>query len=306
MPWLHSPTATVQKPGRGREGIHGLTRETDLKGPVHWPRAEGRDCMGQDWGIGFFNEPGGYAIAKVFPNGTQADPGAGQFPKGTVAFKILFTAVDPSALSDLEGAWKIDALVNGGGKCLSARAPENRVLTPVYHVQMDAMMKYGDEPQEWIFGSWIYKKDDTTHWQGMHPVGVQFGIKADETIITSDTVLPNGFAEQGEKPRLNGPADNPMSSCYSCHARAQWPELKAARMPFAPVDNNDRRFVCLLHEWGGEVACGLGANCAAQNDCIPAGKPPTATSGVNLDMSLQFALALRNKQIASGSSDNDP
>jgi hypothetical protein len=30
--------------------------------------------MGQDWGIGYFNEPGGYTIGRVFPKGPDVHP----------------------------------------------------------------------------------------------------------------------------------------------------------------------------------------------------------------------------------------
>jgi hypothetical protein len=299
MPWLHSQSATRSKPGRGRDAIWGLTREVDLRGPITWPRAAGVNCIAQSWGIGMFNEPGGYTIGKVFPKGSSSfDPKAGKFPQGSVAFKLLFTAASPTQLPESDGAWTIDAYVNGQGKCLSEGASEARVLTKMRHIQMDVMMKFGARDEDWIFASWVYDKNDKLHWRGMHPVGVQFGVKASETVVTSDHFLPNGFALPGEMPRLNGPADNPMSSCYSCHARAQWPELSRARLPFAPVDNNDVATACLLHEWKGEQACGLNAGCAERKDCIPAATFPIAPSGVALGMSLQFALALRNRSQA--------
>jgi hypothetical protein len=296
MPWLHTPDASLDRPGRGRESLYGMTREVDLRGPVEWPRTGGQNCIAQNWGIGFFNEPGGYTIGRVFPEGSEVHPELGKFPKGTVSFKILFTAATPEQLPEVEGAYTVEALVNGGGKCLSRNANERRVPTKLRHIQMDAMVKYGDAEEDWIFAAWAYKKGDTSHWHGMHPIGVQFGVKANETIVTSDAFVPNGFSRQGETPRLNGPADNRMSSCYSCHARAQWPELSQGRLPFAPRNETDERFACLLHDWRGEEACGLNPGCAARGDCIPAGRNPVAPTGVGLDMSLQFALALRNRE----------
>ena len=295
MPWLHTPNFSVANPGRGRDAIWGLTRELDLLGPIPagtWPVNTGKTPMGSDWGIGFFNEPGGYAIGQVFPAGDQVKPALARFPKGTVSFKVLFTTATPEQLSDIDGAWVVDANVSNlqGG-----RSTESRAIAKVRHVQMDVMMRYGDGPDEWIFGAFVYNKNRRAQfWNGMEPIGVQFGPRLAQTVKVSD-VTPNGL--QG---RLNGPADNPMSSCLSCHARAQWPETgmsgQNARLPFAPANASDTKNICLLHDWGGEGTAG----CPPCRDgaCIKPGTAPLIPGHESLDYSLQFSLALRNRQNA--------
>lgn len=293
MPWLHTPGGDPSAPGRGRDGIWGLTRELDMltTSEADWPLITGSRCMGTDWGIGFFNEPGGYAIGQVFPQGPDAHPEKGTFPKGTVSFKILFTSVTPTALPAIDGAWTIEALVNGKGACGKA-SNGARELTPLRHVQMDVMMKWGDGPSDWIFGNYVFNKARTRdYWQGMEPLGVQFGVKQDQTIITSPTFKANGF--QG---RLNGPADNPRSSCLSCHARAQWPEPSFASVPFAPRNDADTVNICVLHEWGGEGP-GKCRPCGPAG-CLAEGREPVLPGAISLDYSLQFGLALRNRENA--------
>jgi hypothetical protein len=137
MPWLHSARYSQNRPGRGRDRIWGLTRELDFRGPLHpdgWPKVLGRDCMGQDWGIGYFNEPGGYTIGQVFPEGSAVHPERATFPKGTVSFKILFTSVLPSRLREIEGAWTINAYINASGNCITSDADEQRRVTAMRHV----------------------------------------------------------------------------------------------------------------------------------------------------------------------------
>jgi hypothetical protein len=295
MPWLHTAGGTAASPGRGREGVWGLTRELDLKD------ANDR-CLGQDWGLGFFNEPGGFAIGQLFPKGapdmTKLSATGSLFPVGTVAFKVLFTS---AKIPSNDGAMEITALVNGSGACGGA-ANGRRTLTTMRHIQMDVMMKVGPGLDDWLFGVFVYnpKKKDT-FFQGMEPVGVEFDTTQTGTVVVAEGITPNGF-----KGRLNGPADNPMSSCLSCHARAQWPEVASRRLPFAPRNENDTVNVCILHDWGGEGP-GLCRTCPAPargqgrtSRCFPKGRSPIDPTGVSLDYSLQVALALRNRSIITG------
>jgi len=319
MPWLHTVNYSNERPGRGREAIWGLTRELDLRGPLHpdgWPKVLGRECIAQNWGLGFFNEPGGYSIGRVFPTGNRIDPSQGVFPVDTVSVKILFTAATPAQIPDIDGAWQINANVNAGGACIQRGSPEVRRITRMRHLQMDIMQKFGPGRDDWIFVAYVYdkgSKDSTSgwnhdpargiFWQGMVPNGVQFGPRENETISISElSTAPRSkrtLPTNGLKGRLNGPADNPMSSCLSCHARAQWPELATSRLPFAPRDESDSAIICLLHDWGGEGTPGC-PPCRNRNDCIPAGTSPVAPSSVTMDYSLQFPLALRNRSMLSG------
>jgi hypothetical protein len=155
------------------------------------------------------------------------------------------------------------------------------------------MMRFGDGVDDWIFATYVYNKEKRSeYWQGMEPLGVQWGPRREQTINVSA-----GYASNGLEGRLNGPADNPMSSCLSCHARAQWRELPSDRLPFVPRDANDRAMICLLHDWGGEGTPGCPPGPQGQA-CIPAGRSPVSPDGTTLDYSLQFALALRNKELA--------
>lgn len=289
MPWLHTPTEAERGAGRGRDGIWGLTRELDLKGPITaWPVNTGTQCVGTDWGIGFFNEPGGYAIGQVFPAGSGVDRKRAVFPQNTVSYKILFTTATPQQVPAIDGAWEIDANVIPTG--CSSRTP--RQVTKVRHVQMDVMMRFGTGPDDWIFGAFIYNKNKHGQfWKGMEPVGVQFGPKLAQTVRVSEELTPNGLDG-----RLNGPADNPMSSCLSCHARAQWSQTEKDSpqdVPFAPRDRNDKQNICLLHDWGGQGTPGC-PPCSKQG-CIKPGSAPIIPGNETLDYSLQFGLALRNR-----------
>lgn len=51
----------------------------------------------------------------------------------------------------------------------------------------------------------------------MRPMGIQTGFDSPET---GDTVIFPGAYANGSGGRLNGPADNPRSSCMGCHGAA--------------------------------------------------------------------------------------
>ncbi|MCX6117887.1 MAG: hypothetical protein NT027_10110 [Proteobacteria bacterium] len=217
MPWLQSVGAKATNNGRGRDSIWGLTREgIDLNGPFSWPVRIGSTCLGQEWGLALFNEPGAFAIGQAFPAGTNIDPPKAVFPVGTVSSKLLFAAADPAAVPEIATAMQIQAWINGGGKCSTN---EPRQLTTMYHIQNDIMLKFGPNPGDWIFGVFVHnpkkilsEANPQGYWQGMEPLGVQWGTQLAETIVVSDELKPNGNGG-----RLNGPADGSSSNCYGCH-----------------------------------------------------------------------------------------
>lgn len=221
MPWLQSVGAQAVNQGRGRDGIWGLTREgIDLVGPFQWPVRVGSTCLGQEWGLALFNEPGGYAIGRTFPNGSVVQTENAVFPEGTVSSKMLFGVADLNALPELKTAMPIRAWINGGGKCFTSGPRE---LTTMYHMQNDIMYKFGPNQADWLFGVFVHNpkkirsaENPAGYWQGMEPLGVQWGNDIAETVVVSDDMKPNGFGG-----RLNGPGDGTTSSCYGCHQGGQ-------------------------------------------------------------------------------------
>lgn len=141
-----------------------------------------------------------------------------------------------------------------------------RVTQPMNLLQMDIMVKdsRADEAGGWVFGTFAYNggaagssdysdygsfcaniPGEGKNWCNLMPVGVMWGndpdnadtfinstptetvINADleETWINPDEALP--AMHLGFNSRLNGPADNPTSSCMSCHATGQVPSVSA-------------------------------------------------------------------------------
>ncbi|MBC7693080.1 MAG: hypothetical protein H7222_15055 [Methylotenera sp.] len=263
--WCHMPWMQVGE--SGREAIHGLTKERDYK-PSTTMSLYSENTTGTDWGIGYYNGKGCQAIGKVF--GTAGNPrGApdfdqARFEDGTMSVKILFTTAQ---LKNTQGAYTWNANVSGVGSTA-------RKLQPVQHIQMDISVKdsslKGARPDvgNWVMLTYYFDPSYNSPLQRdlpglpsgilrMRPMGVQTGFGPPSQSTQRESIIFQGSQTNGFLGRLNGPADNPKSSCLSCHGTA-----------------------------------GLGvAMSPGYIDYVNWGKP---TKSKSLDFSQQFALAKRN------------
>lgn len=160
-------------------------------------------------------------------------------------------------------------------KCGRLTGDEPHSTQQVNLLQMDIMVKdsRAEEAGGWVFGTFVYNGalprghaysaacegfvGDSARWCNLMPVGLMWGndpqnamsyVNAEptatrrpigallQTRINGDPDLP--AMHLGFNSRLNGPADNPASSCMSCHATGQYPSVSAI-MPFLPPNSLD-------------------------------------------------------------------
>jgi hypothetical protein len=215
-PWLHTGDS-------GREFVHGLTKERHSR-----PRelAPTQTEMAENWAVGMYNERGGFTLGQVWKNRDAPEPAAAKFPEGTVAFKLLFTRAPLSQVPFLKGSleWQADA----------DRAQGNGPRPTVRLLQIDVAVRdhRADATTGWVFGTFIYNgnADGETVWDRMVPVGAMWGNDparlADNGPLEETVINPEArpiVQHLGFQGRLNGPIDNPRSSCLSCHSTAQIP-----------------------------------------------------------------------------------
>jgi hypothetical protein len=236
-PWLHDDSRTS---GNGREYIHGLTREraTPIK-ELH----DKQDVPLESWAVGFYNEPGGYELGRVWKNGSpSAENNA--FPEGTSSFKLLFTDGTVDKVPFLKGSkeWTANIYPCDPAKC------GQRVNRTVRLLQIDIAVKDKRSPLTgWVFGTFMYDSSapGATVWDRMVPVGLSWGDdsgtqdminkpgsfinpKLKQTYLNAalaktaansseNKAYMNHFGLGG---RLNGPVDNKVASCISCHGHA--------------------------------------------------------------------------------------
>lgn len=238
--WYHAPWMEVGK--NGREFIHGLTRErTSLVGEL-WNSPPNPEA--QNWAVGFYNPPGGYVVGQVWSDPNAPDPKkALNFPDGTVAAKLLFTMADAHSVPYLKGSFEWLANAHSSIECRIREIDDSsplceRSVQTVRLLQIDVAVRDDrpdyPSPTNWVFGTFVYDGNapGKTPWERMVPVGIMWGNdpgKSPENVAAGyqlqETVINHASPVQhaGCAWRLNGPVDNPLSSCLSCHAGATFP-----------------------------------------------------------------------------------
>jgi hypothetical protein len=273
--WYHVPWMHVGR--HPREFIRGMTRERNSEPGELGPKQVNRV---QNWAVGFYNPLGGYTIGKVWDDPKKPKPELSQFPIGTVAAKILFTAATTDEVPELDGTIEWDANINSEFDETSPKA-----IRKVRLLQMDVAIRdvRADSATGWIFGTFVYDKtaNGANGWEKLMPVGLMWGndpgikpsdVAAGKTLRESkvSALIPSiAQSRLGWAGRVNGPVDNKASACLSCHGTSQWRPLSS----LAPRGTDDERL-----RWFRN----LKPNQAFDKDQIP------------LDYSLQMAVALQN------------
>ncbi|WP_097125646.1 hypothetical protein [Spirosoma fluviale] len=307
--WYHMPWQHWDFDGHGREGIHGLTKEAPIQ-PLQLAPTQTTDSAGA-WAVGFYNEIGGYTIGKVWKDHDNPDASVttgpkGGFKEGAVLFKLLFASIPKE-----KAAAEVPSLANGlWWKAFVSPVYKSpvRAVTEVALIQMDILVRDSKAPTGWIAGTFQYngKLNKANKWENLVPVGLMWGNDPDitdnkftnakpkvtrinpelkETVINPDTAeLP--ATHLGWNGRLNGPVDNPKSSCLSCHATAQYPAKSPLNPLFFPkdtiiVESSKRWMLWFQNTKCATVFSGLNS-------------PDTMVGVKSTDFSLQLADALQN------------
>ncbi|MGI9023349.1 MAG: hypothetical protein ACR2HV_08990 [Acidimicrobiales bacterium] len=265
----------------GREPAHGLTRERVNK-PGELDPAQ--TLQWNNYAVGFYNAAGASAIGKVWANHGSPDAAMGIMPEGTVGAKLLFTTAGTDQVPYLAGspAWNVYVYSELNS---SQPDPTERAKVAVRLLQIDLAVKDQRSPTGWVFGTFVYGGGPTpgttqgTGWTNVSPVGVMWGNDPDysgsgplkETWINSAVTMPH----LGYQGRLNGPVDNPSSSCLSCHSTAQTPSDIAPMFP--PTQSQ-------IPYWFRNVPSGQ----------VFMPTEPPAPPAVSLDYSLQVSIGIQN------------
>jgi hypothetical protein len=288
MPWQHFGP-------KGREGIHGLTKEAPVQPrQLAWTQSY---SDGQTYAVAVYNEFGGYTIGQVWKDHEHPakDLKKIEFPVGTVVCKVLFVDVPTDQVVFLSPPLKWQGYITATFQS-NTRSIRNLSL-----IQMDIMVRHKTAPSGWVFGTFQYNARrpgaDATKpsWDNLVPVGLQWGNDPDvkenssnpqpittlinpklkESAINDDaTELPP--THLGWNGRLNGPVDNPMSSCMSCHMTAETPQRSQISPLFEknPPPPGEKQWM----RWFDNLKCGQRFD----------------TDAMSTDFSLQMAIGLQN------------
>ena len=156
--------------------------------------------------------------------------------------KLLFTAAPVDQVPFLKGTLEWEADVN------RSRGTEARPKLRLLQIDVAVRDRRADSTTGWVFGTFVYNGDSPgdTVWERMIPIGAMWGNDPDrlvdhgpllETAVNAEA-LPL-VQHLGFEDRLNGPVDNRISSCLSCHSTAEIPEdLSERRTPPLPPSSD--------------------------------------------------------------------
>ena len=284
VPWMHV--------GRNpREAIRGLTNERASR---CLDLGDSQNKRQQNWGIGLYNSTGGYTVGRVWADADKPDPSASQFLEGVVVVKLLFSDALDTQVPDLRGAPAWTAYITGAHIGCDVNSNQSRQVRTLRLLQMDIAVKDRRAGiTGWFFGSLVYDQsaNATDAWRKLSPGGLQWGPdhgygsakkNAGRPLLEThmsrpQPVLSTYKGDLGWLGRLNGPIDNPLSSCMSCHSTAQWPR-HASLTPGMDMTEEER-----MH-WFRPLA---------GDEAFTPGATP-------LDYSLQIQLSLENFKKSGG------
>ena len=281
-PWLHwGPN--------GREFVHGLTHERLSRS---YELAVGQKDPVRNYAVGLYNAPGGYTIGQVWRDPDDPNPFAATFPEDTASFKLLFTTATKEQVPYLAGAPEWVADIDHGGTAAAVNSTKVRLL------QIDVAVKdKRSSAGGWIFGTFHYDADvsGVSPWQKIRPLTLMWG--NDPDLTESAYVMGQAPKESWVNPespivryrqnppagatpprvlgwagRGNGPVDNPLSSCISCHSQAQWRQPSVKMIPDANLEEIKKLF------WFRNLALG----------------ESFTQEGKSLDFSLQLGVGIQN------------
>ena len=214
----------------GREFIHGLTRERVSRPQELDPH---QSKQWNNYAVGFYNAPGGETIGKIWTNHGAPNADLAAMPEGTVAAKLLYTTAPVDQVPYLAGSPEWQAYVYADPNDPNPGPTTARAVLKVRLLQIDIAVKDKRARETgWIFGTFVYGGGPGgqagSGWYNVSPVGVMWGNDPGyggtgpltQTWLNPDVHMPH----VGYQGRLNGPVDNPVSSCMSCHSTAELPQ----------------------------------------------------------------------------------
>jgi hypothetical protein len=278
--WYHAP-GLAKSGGFGREFIHGLTRE---RSSDPFELHANQDKSWSNWAVGLYNPAAGFVLGEVWKNPAVPDTTKAVFPDGAVGVKLLFTTAPVSQVPFLSGSKRWKAFAN-----LALSQPKQVRTLRLLQVDIAVRDDRADSTTGWVFGTFMYENTaaGATPYDKLVPVGLMWGNDPDLTMAKvamgekpkETWINPDSMRKKfGWNGRLNGPVDNPKSSCLSCHGQAAFPigsinSLAPSGMP-------------------SDAWLPLFVNVKAGQAFKPGTKP--------LDYSLQLAIGIKNYPGTSG------
>jgi len=161
--WYHAPWLHLGY--RGREPIHGMTME--LTSPKYYLH-EMQETRANNWAVGFYNAPGGYAVGQVWRDPSRPNTENFEFPEGTVSVKLLFTDAAVEEVPYLKGS-----------KVWFAQIERDKTPVEMRLLQLDIAVKDSSLGNQtgWVFGTFLFQSEESESdvFEQLVPVGLHWG-----------------------------------------------------------------------------------------------------------------------------------
>ncbi|MEQ8306916.1 MAG: hypothetical protein RIA09_10165 [Hoeflea sp.] len=208
-----------------REPLHGMTSE-------RWSRPKELHALQTDWernwAVGIYNDVACYGVGQIWDDPTFPKTKDFAFADGALGVKMLFTTASPSEVPFLTGSKEWQVAANDDGSIITMRM-----------LQLDISVKDKRSPNGWFFGTFMYDatQPGDNPYERLVPVGLIWGSDPDLTMsaylskaaVPEESWVNPKVAERfyslprhnlGLNGRANGPVDNPLSACITCHQQA--------------------------------------------------------------------------------------
>jgi hypothetical protein len=203
-----------------REAAHGMTAERTIS---RLGELAGNTGRFSNFAVAFYDALGARTFARLWSTATPgkdtADLSQMKFPSHSLVYKLLYSAAKPSDFPTdiLANSLGVKIIPNGGGTPLDVRL-----------LQIDIAVKdLRAGTTGWYFATYAYDQSiaGNSVWLKMVPVGLMWGNDPNGPPLVESWINPAApayaRAHLGFENRLNGPVDNPVSACMSCHSTAQ-------------------------------------------------------------------------------------
>jgi hypothetical protein len=212
-----------------REASQGLTFERT----VTTGELGGNTAPFRNYAVAYYDARGARTYARVWSTATPGvdtpDRSKMRIAAGGLVYKLLYSAAQPTDFAQdlLAGSLPAQILPNATGGPVAVRL-----------LQIDIAVKDDRAgPTGWYFATYAYDRTiaGSSPWLKMVPVGLMWGNDPTGLPLAQSWINPSApayaTAHLGVDGRLNGPVDNKLSACMSCHSTAQAPSLAAIVPP---------------------------------------------------------------------------
>lgn len=223
--WFPAPRMTYGVPSMPgtREAAQGMT----LERTILVDELGHNTARFANYAVAYYDARGARTYARVWSTATpgvdKPVPTQMRFAEGAMVYKLLYSAAKPADFPTdlLAGSLAVNVMPNAGGAPLTVRL-----------LQIDVAVKDARAGATgWYFATYAFDRDapGSSPWLKMAPVGLMWGGDPNGAPLSESWINPAGpayaKAHLGVDGRLNGPVDNRVSACLSCHSTAQAPSL---------------------------------------------------------------------------------